>query len=186
MIQLELTVVKERLADLKTSYDEAVQENTWLESKLATFAEYIPDDEIIRAQKALINGDRSIADAILKAAEERSQNVVRASARMAYLCGEIAEWEIRWQDALEHYKRAYHLDATLEHQQAYARLCWRMRRWEEAVPLLKDLLEQTGAEHGKAGNEYLIALNNLATIYINIGRYDDAEPLYDEALMIRR
>lgn len=186
MIQLELTVVKERLADLKTSYDEAVQENTWLKSKLATFAEYIPDDEIIRAQKALINGDRSIADAILKAAEERSQNVVRASARMAYLRGEIAEWEIRWQDALEHYKRAYHLDATLEHQQAYARLCWRMRRWEEAVPLLKDLLEQTGAEHGKAGNEYLIALNNLATIYINIGRYDDAEPLYDEALMIRR
>ena len=105
---------------------------------------------------------------------------------MAYLRGEIAEWEIRWQDALEHYKRAYHLDATLEHQQAYARLCWRMRRWEEAVPLLKDLLEQTGAEHGKAGNEYLIALNKIATIYINIGRYDDAEPLYDEALMIRR
>ena len=64
MIQLELTVVKERLADLKTSYDEAVQENTWLKSNLATFAEYIPDDEIIRAQKALINGDRSIADAI--------------------------------------------------------------------------------------------------------------------------
>jgi tetratricopeptide (TPR) repeat protein len=61
-----------------------------------------------------------------------------------------------------------------------------MGRWEEAVPLLKDLLEQTGAEHGKAGNEYLIALNNLATIYINIGRHDDAEPLYDEALSISR
>ena len=54
------------------------------------------------------------------------------------------------------------------------------------MPLLKDLLEQTGAEHGKAGNEHLIALNKIATIYINIGRYDDAEPLYDEALMIRR
>ena len=39
--------------------------------------------------------------------------------------GEIAE-ERELADALEHYKRAYDLDATLEHQQAYARLCWQM------------------------------------------------------------
>ena len=59
-----------------------------------------------------------------------------------------------------------------------------MGRWEEAVPLHKDILEQVAAEHGKAGNEYATALNNLATIYKNTGRYSDAEPLFDEALSI--
>ena len=35
----------------------------------------------------------------------------------------------------------------------------------------KDILEKTEAEHGKAGNEYAAALNNLALIYENTGRY---------------
>ena len=39
---------------------------------------------------------------------------------------------------------------------------------------------------GKAGNEYATALNNLATIYDNTGRYSEAEPLFEEALSIRR
>ena len=186
VIQLELSIVRERLVDLKTSYDEAVQENARLKSELAAFAEYIPDDEIIRAQDALEIGDKSTADAILNAAEERSQNVVRSSARMAYLRGEIAEGEIRWQDALDHYKRAYCQDATLEHQQAYARLCWQMGKWDDAVTLLKDILKKVAAEHGKAGNEYATALNNLAMIYHYTGRYSDAEPLYDQALLITR
>ena len=33
-------------------------------------------------------------------------------------------------------------------------------------------------------DEYATALNNLAMIYENTGRYDDAEPLYDQALSI--
>ena len=186
VIQLQLTNVEKELADLTASYEAAVQENARLKSELAAFAEYIPENEITRAQLALENGDKSIADAILKAAEERSQNVVRASARMAYLRGEIAEGEIRWQDALEHYKRAYGQDPTLEHQKAYARLTWRMARREEALPLHKEILEQVASEDGKAGSEYATALNNLATIYHDTGRYEDAEPLYDEALSIFR
>lgn len=186
VIQLELSIVRERLVGLKTSYDEAVQENARLKSELAAFAEYIPDDEIIRAQDALEIGDKSTADAILNAAEERSQNIFRSSARMAYLRGEIAEGEIRWQDALDHYKRAYGQDATLEHQQAYARLSWQMGKWDDAVTLLKDILKKVAAEHGKAGNEYATALNNLAMIYHYTGRYSDAEPLYDQALSITR
>ena len=186
VIQLELSIVRERLVDLKISYDEAVQENARLKSELAAFAEYIPYDEITRAQDALEIGDKSTADAILTAAEERSQNIVRASARMAYLRGEIAEWEIRWQDALDHYKRAYGQDATLEHQQAYARLCWRMGRWEEAVQLHKDILKQTEAEYGIEHSEYASALNNLATAYTEAGLPTKAEPLYDQALSISR
>ena len=43
---------------------------------------------------------------------------VRKSATASYGLGEIAEERVKWQDALDHYKRAYGQDATLEHQQA--------------------------------------------------------------------
>ena len=97
-----------------------------------------------------------------------------------------AEERVNWQDALDHYKRAYGQDAALEHQQAYARLCWLMGRWKEAVPLHKDILEQVAVESGKAGNEYATALNDLALMYKTSGRFDAAEPLYDPALSITR
>ena len=111
---------------------------------------------------------------------------VRQSATASYGLGEIAEERVKWQDALKHYKRAFGQDATQEHQQAYARLCWRMGRWDEAFPLRKDILEKVGAESGKEGLEYATALNNLATIYENTGRYYEAEPLFDRALSICR
>ena len=108
------------------------------------------------------------------------------AASSAHAQGLIEEDLVNWQDALEHYKRSYDLDATLEHQQAYARLCWQIGLWNEAVPLHIDILEQVAAEHGKAGIEYTTALNNLAVIYKNVGRYSDAEPLYGAALSITR
>ena len=186
VIQLQLDSVKKELVDLNASYEAAVQENVRLKSELAAFAEYIPGDEITRAQSALENGDRSTADAILKSAEERSQNVVRASARMAYLRGEIAEGEIRLQDALDHYERAYGQDPTFDHLQAYARLCWQMGRWRDAVPLQQNILKQVALDSGEQGAKYAEALNNLALVLQNLGEYTQAEPLYKQALEIRR
>ena len=168
------------------SYAAAVQENVRLKSELAAFAEYIPGDEITRAQSALENGDRSTADAILKSAEERSQNVVRDSARMAYLRGEIAEGEIRLQDALDHYERAYGQDPTFDHLGAYARVCWEMGRWRDAVPLQQNILKQVAQDSGEQGAEYAWALNNLAVVLGNLGEYTQATPLYEQALDIHR
>ena len=168
------------------SYAAAVQENVRLKSELAAFAEYIPGDEITRAQSALENGDRSTADAILKSAEERSQNVVRDSARMAYLRGEIAEGEIRLQDALDHYERAYGQDPTFDHLGAYARVCWEMGRWRDAVPLQQNILKQVAQDSREQGAEYAWALNNLAVVLGNLGEYTQAAPLYEQALDIHR
>ena len=151
VIQLQLDSVKKELVDLTASYEVAVQENVRLKSELAAFAEYIPGNEITRAQSALENGDRSTADAILKSAEEPYQNVTGTSAPMAYLRGEIAEGEIRLQDALDHYERAYGQDPTFDHLQAYARLCWEMGRWRDAVPLRQKILNQVRRTAGNRG-----------------------------------
>ena len=186
VIQLQLAAVQQKLFDLETSFAEAEKEITRLKSELASLVDIFPSEDIERAQLALAQGDTDTADNILKEAEARLVDAVKASARTAFLRGNIAEGEIRWQDSYDHFKRAYGQDPTLDHLRAYARLCWRMGRWEEAVPLHKDILKQVEAESGTEGNDYATALNNLAAIYENIGQYSKAEPLYDEALSIRR
>ena len=125
-------------------------------------------------------------DEVIALFRESERLGMMQAASSAYAQGLIEEDAVNWREALTHYNRAYDLDATLEHQKAYARLCWQMGRWEVALPLYKDILEQVPAEHGKAGNEYATALNNLAMIYHDTRRYEDAEPLYDEALSISR
>ena len=126
------------------------------------------------------------AEKILTQIVDDQELNVRQSAAAFYGLGEIAEERVNWQDALEHYQRAYGQDPTLEHQKAYARLCWRMGRWEEALSLYKDILKLTEAEHGTSGNEYATSLNNLAVIYDDTERYEDIERLHDEALSITR
>ena len=162
-----------------------MQRGTQLAQKLADTAQRhaIGENRINRAMQAF---ESFSYDEVMAFFRESERLGVVQAASSAFAQGLIEEDAVNWQDALDHFKRAYDLDATLEHQQAYARLCRWMGRWDEAMPLSKDILEKLASEHGTAGNEYATALNNLATIYHDTGRYEDAEPLYDEALSIRR
>ena len=177
--------LQKRLLDPDRAFREHMQRGTQLAQILADTAQRhaIGENRINSAMQAFES--LSLDEVMALFCESERLGLVQA-ASSAYARGLIEEDAVNWQDALDHYKRAYDLDATLEHQQAYAYLCWRMGRWEEAVPLNKDILEQVAAEYGKTGNEYAAALKNLGMIYDNIGRYSDAEPLYDQALSICR
>ena len=174
-----------RLLDPERAFREHMQRGTRLAQILADTAQRhaIGENRINSAMQALESFSYDEVMALFR--ESERLGVVQA-ASSAYAQGLIEEDAVNWQDALDHYKRAYGQDPTLEHQEGYARLCWRMGQWEATVPLYKDILEQVAAEHGKAGNEYATALNNLATVYNDTGRYEDAEPLLEEALSIHR
>jgi CHAT domain-containing protein/Tfp pilus assembly protein PilF len=57
--------------------------------------------------------------------------------------------------------------------------------YSEAEPLYKKSLEINEKALGKDHPELAINLNNLATLYLNIGRFAEAEPLYKRSLEIR-
>ena len=177
--------LQKRLLDPERAFREPMQRGAHLAQLLADTAQRhaIGENRINSAMQAF---ESFSYDEVMALFQESERLGLVQAASSAYAQGLIEEDAVNWQDALEHFKRAYDLDATLEHQQAYAYLCWRMGRWEEALPLNKHILEQVAAEHGKAGNEYATALNNLATIYLNTGRYDVAEPPFDQALSITR
>ena len=177
--------LQKRLLDPERAFREHMQRCTQLAQILAETAQRhaIGESRINSAMQAF---EIFSYDEVMALFRESERLGVVQAASSAYAQGLIEEDAVNWQDALEHFKRAYDLDATLEHQQAYARLCWRMGRWETALPLHKDILEQVAAEYGKTGNEYAYSLNNLAAIYERTGRYFKAEPLYDQALSICR
>ena len=185
-LQNEINDLRAKLFDIEASFDAAKERADNLAAQLTALSNQVDPEQLAQARGLLAEFDFDGAEKILTQIVNDQELNVRKSAAAFYGLGEIAEERVKWQDALDHYKRAYGQDATLEHQQAYARLCWQMGKWDDAVTLLKDILKKVAAEHGKAGNEYATALNNLAMIYHDTGRYSDAEPLYDQALSITR
>ena len=185
-LQSEINDLRAKRFDIEASYDAAKERADNLAAQLTAMSNQVDPQQLSQARGLLAEFDFDGAEKILTQIVNDQELNVRQSAAASYGLGEIAEERVKWQDALKHYKRAFGQDASLEHRQAYARLCWRMGRWHEAFPLLKDILEKVGAESGKEGLEYATALNNLAMIYENTGRYDEAEPLFDQALSIHR
>jgi tetratricopeptide (TPR) repeat protein len=185
-LQNEINDLRAKLFDIEASFEATSVRADSLAAQLTTISNQVDPEQLVQARGLLAEFEFDGAEKILTQIVNDQELNVRQSAAAHYGLGEIAEESVKWEDALEHYKRAYGQDATLEHQKAYARLCWWMGQWDEAVPLHKDILEQVAAEHGKAGNEYAAALNNLAAIYQSTGRYSEAMPLFAEALSIRR
>ena len=185
-LQNEINDLRAKLFDIEASFDAAKERADNLAAQLTALSNQVDPEKLAQARGLLAEFDFDGAEKILTQIVDGEELNVRQSAAAFYGLGEIAEERVNWQEALEHYQRAYGQYPTLEHQKAYARLCWRMGRWEEALLLYKDILKLTEAEHGTSGNEYATSLNNLAVIYDDTGRYEDAERLHDEALSIRR
>ena len=185
-LQNEINDLRAKTFDIEASYNAAKDRADNLAAQLTSLSNQVDSEQLAQARGLLAEFDFDGAEKILTQIVNDQELNVRQSAAAFYGLGEIAEERVNWQDALEHYQRAYGQDPTLEHQKACARLCWRMGRWKEALSLYKDILKLTEAEHGTSGNEYATSLNNLAVIYDDTGRYEDAERLHDEALSIRR
>ncbi len=109
---------------------------------------------------------------------------VQQAARATFGRGEVAEAEVRWLDAAEHYKRAARHDPSYDTLAKAGMLLQRAGRFTEAIAqkealvrLVRQEIETDDPRHGSA-------LNNLALSYVTTGRYDEAGPLYREALQV--
>jgi tetratricopeptide (TPR) repeat protein len=153
---------------------------------LTAYSNHVDPEQLKQASARLANYDFDGAERILTQIVNDQELNVRQSAAAHYGLGEIAEERVNWQDALDHYERAYGQDPTFDHLGAYVRLCWQMGRWRDAVPLQQNILKQVAQDSGEQGAEYAEALNNLALVLQNLGEYKQAEPLYKQALEISR
>ncbi len=108
-LEQKIAELDRRLADVPKTFQEFKERIARLESILEREGNEIGNKKLMEAREALEKGDFSKADAIFAEIETREQLAVERSARAAYARGEIAEQEIRWKDAAEHYTRAAQL-----------------------------------------------------------------------------
>ena len=135
---------------------------------------------------ALEAGDFSKADALLAAIEARADVAVARAAEAAFRRGQIAATQIRWGEAAAHFDKAARLDPVYDHLKQAGRFAWRSGRYATALRHLRDLLDLSRREYGEGSPKTGTALGSLANLLAKTGRFEEAEPLYLQALEIGR
>ena len=187
ILQLQLAEVERQRLDLDNSYDQAVKELQKLRAKLSDLGEGIAQERIVAAKQALERGDTSKADELFAEVERLEEQAVYRAAHAAYQRGKIAEDEIRWYDAAEHYRRAAGLADEMFLIGKAADFFLRTGDYDDALHFSKKALERARRLKNLFGlrdRQVSKSLDRLATSYRFLGRHSEAEPLYRQAIEI--
>lgn len=156
-LQRELAEVTQRMQASETAYAEAVQRLEDLQSTLDEIGTSVPDDRLTEARDLLAKGETRPADQLFAEIEEAEQDAVERAASAAYARGEIAEDEVRWHDAAEHYSRAARLDPTFQHLFKAREFVWRSGHYALSFRYGEDMVRMARAEGDQ--RQLAIALN---------------------------
>ncbi|MEL7516986.1 MAG: tetratricopeptide repeat protein, partial [Pseudomonadota bacterium] len=187
VLRAQLAEVERQRADLHTAYTETVEANRQLRLRLSDFQDQVPRAKLEEAQQALFEkGDPTLADQLLAEVEDAAQDAIHVASEAAFERGKIAEDDIRWHDAANHYARAAQLNPTYDTLHAASQLFWRSGRYPEALRLAGDLVAVARRDRGESDAWTSTALNQLALVVQAQGRYAEAEGLFNRALEIDR
>ncbi|MEO1678694.1 MAG: tetratricopeptide repeat protein [Pseudomonadota bacterium] len=226
-IQSEMVELRSRLSDPQKAVSARAKTQANVQQQLNREANVLGSDRIAEATAAMAE-DFAKADALFQEIEAQNALAVDAVARAAFMRGEIAADEVRWQDAASHFDRAARLNPTYEtllqagkyawlvgdkqvalvHDEALLEVALReygtkgfetarakaslattyaeFDRTVEAEGLLRDSLEITSRTRGRSSEDFAIHATNLAVLLSDIGRVEEALPLYEAVATIRR
>ncbi len=179
-LEQKLKAVQEKLADVRKSWEDELKLRKEAEAGLAKLKGQLPDEQIRQAQDSLAKGDKDKAE---QAVDAVADNAGKAVALAAYQSGKLAEDRLDYAKAMRQYKKAVALEEdNADYLLAAGRMAWKTAAYQEAENWFSRLLKirETGKDDAKLG----AALNNLALMYDEQGRYADAEPLYKQSLEI--
>ncbi|MEM9059682.1 MAG: tetratricopeptide repeat protein [Pseudomonadota bacterium] len=187
--QLQLLSAKrdeyeKRLADIEPAFEQARARIAELEDLLKRESNELDADDLTEAEAALESGDFDAAEALLIRIEGKGDLEIQRTARAAYGRGQIAEEQVRWLDAADHYAKAARLDPTDELLGKAREFLWRAGRYDDALRICRDRLEKRKRKHGDKSPETAEALSDLALMHNELGQNNQAVPLYRQAIEI--
>jgi len=189
LMQAKIAEFERRLADPAAAFAEYTAKITQLEKLLEDTTGATADigeNRIKAAQAAAEAGDFSEADTIFAEVEALEAKAVKRASDAAFGRGLIAEEQVRWGDAADHFANAARLQPNYDTLIKAGTYLWRAGRHGDAIRVEEELVSLARAEFGDGSEKTAVALNNLAESYRAAGRYAEAEPLYREALKITR
>ncbi len=181
-LRARIAELERQIADPEPALEEAKARIADLEARLERLGNEIGGDRLAEARAALEKGDYSIADDIFAEIEARAEMEVLNAARAAFGRGEIAGADVRWGDAAEHYAKAARLDPSYETLVKAGYFLSRAGRYAEAISEAEKLVVFAKDAFGQRHEKTATSLNNLAMLLEDTGRFEEAEPLFVEAL----
>ena len=188
ILELELTELKSRLENPDKALAEAQAMIAELRKQLDRAGNVIDPATLKAARKALDDQDWLEAEKqwanIQIEAEQNMQAQQSLAAEAAFARGQIAEQAVNWPAAYTHYAHAADLDPKVQHLAHADMFAKRMGDYRKALCYGEACLNAIAETDGKTHLKYAAALNNQAVNFETTGRYDEAEPLYRQAIKI--
>lgn len=181
---LQQSEISRQLADVRSSYAEKVALLAEAQGKLADLGAGIEAARILEAQAAIIRGDTSKADALFAEVERMEADSIERAAEAAFERGKIAENEVRWSDAADHYARAERLAPNVARQRKAREFAMIAGRYHESVRYGEDHLYSTIDEHGEGSWEHAEALLFTGAVLMRSGAFEEAEEFIRESIRI--
>ena len=182
VLESQLHELGKMLADPIATFEEHEARMTTLGTLLDN-AE-TPDEQ--EAKAALEAGDFDSAEKIFDRIKADGDLAVRKTADAAFARGQIAEEQMRWAEAAEHYAKAARLNPNFDTLYSAREFAWRSGDYTTAISLGADLIKAAIEQSGEGSHEHATALNEHGLTLNATGRHEEAEPLYREALDITR
>jgi len=186
LLAREATELRSRLADVEADYDARLVELAKLKEHLARYDNQIDKQKLDAAYAAIDRDDTAFAQALihelLKKVQARREDAKKEEAQLHFELGKIAEAEIRWSDAADHYARAAHLAPDFDTLRKAREFTWRAGDLAAAFRWGEDLLSHARANEDQT--RLATALNNHALTLNAQGQNAEAEALCRQALEI--
>ncbi len=193
-IQAEFDELKNRQANPEKSLQEKktliAELKDLLEDMLKTIIE-LGDYEILVGKLAIAKADLekgyfSKTDEFFAEIEVDEGMSLQGAVRIAFIRAQIAEHEVRWNDAGEHYARAVKLNPCFDTLIRAQKFAIDVGDYPSALSLGLRTQKVAIADHGEESKEHAIILNNIAGIFLEYRDGKKAEPLFNKALKINK
>ena len=176
--------LKNSLANLPESLKKEQEKNAELVARLEQMESKTAEKKFQKSIDAFNKNEFSKADKILTEIEENEKLSKKEFGVIAHTRGEIAEQDIRWHDAANHYARAVQFDSCFITLIMAEKLALATGDYDSALSLGEEAKKAAIKEHGEDTEEYASSLSNLGLVHIKQKKYKLAEQLLQDALKI--
>ena len=145
----------------QVAFKARVEELRRLRLELKALAVNVPEERLAAAQQALYEGDTKLADQLFAEIEESEAEAIQRAAEAAFQRGKIAEDEVLWADAAEHYARAATLAPDYSKLLKAGFFAWRAGDYSGALQFEKQAVEASAEQFGKTSSQHATAIKQL-------------------------
>ncbi len=142
--------------------------------------------KLAEAQEALANNELPKADKLFAEIEAGEELALLKFADVSFARGYIAEEEIRWNDAAQHYTRAAELNPSFDTLIRAQELAHNIGNYNSALSLGMMTKKTAIAEYGEESYQHAMALHLLGASYHEKGQDKKAEFFYQQAIEINK